>query len=452
MYRAASNETALSWRFSLPTLSSVAVDFSVSILLLSTSHVQAQSQSTVVNQQQSMPPVHGRVIRADYGLPLQGVTMTLITLEFEGPNAYREVAITDTKGDFRFKYAESRPYWVTAAADGFVEASYESDLFSGGIDSGRQESSTPQHGINITLVREAVIHGVVVNEQGKAVGAGVRMMDVGYDERRLYQAAVTDAQGKFTLRGLPPGSYCVCVAYRLTDSTNKIVVDKWGTYQATWSGKGLSADGELQLEAGQEQNDLLITTMPAKKYSVRVWPAGPKGIPAEAYYVPQLEQLKAGEKQPDGSYLISDVPPGHYSLTTSAWIDADPWLLGQGETDFDVSNEDLTLHVAVGGMGTVQGVVRYAEEGATIPAGTKIGIRALEGHGGGRKDIDLDGEFIFSRIPEGRYIFTLDHLPMGTLWQSVRCNGIDINLMSPLRVGTGQAITGCQLILESDAK
>jgi hypothetical protein len=41
---------------------------------------------------------------------------------------------------------------------------------------------------------------------------------------------------------------------------------------------------------------------------------------------------------------------------------------------------------------------------------------------------------------------------METLWRSVRCNGVDVNLKSPLHMGTGEAITGCELILASDAK
>jgi hypothetical protein len=452
---AASNWAAFSWRFSLLKLLWVAVNFSVSILSLSASYVQAQSQSTAANQQRSMPLVHGRVIRAHNDSPLQGVALTLLTVEFEGPNAYREATVTDSNGEFHFKFAENRPYWVTAEADGFVKASYESDLFLGGSDLGRQEPSTPERGITFRLVRAAVIRGVLVSAEGKPVGAGVRMMAIGNDKggsSSLYDTAVTDAQGKFTLKGLPPGVYCACENYRVTDSTIKIVVRTWGTYRETWSGKGLSAKGKLQIEEGQEQDDLRITIMPAKKYSVRVWPTGPEGIPAEAYYIPQLEHLAAGQRQADGSYLISGVVPGHYSLTTSAWTDADPWFLGQGETDFDVSNKDVTLHVTVGGMGTVQGVVRYEEQGQAIPAGTMIGIRALEGHGGGRKDIDLDGKFLFSRIPEGRYIFTLDHLPTETVWQSVKCNGIDVNSTNPLRVGAGDTVTGCELILESETK
>ncbi len=260
--------------------------------------------------------------------------MTLITVEFEGPNAYREAARTDTNGEFHFKFAQSRPYRVRAATDGFITATYESDLFSGGIDRNRQESLTLQRGLHFRLAREAIIHGVAISAEGKPVEAGVRVMAVGSDKRwfpfQLYQTAVTDAQGRFTLRGLPSGSYCACGEYRLTDSTIKIIIDKWGTYQEIWSGKGVSAEGRLQLEAGQEQDDLRITIMPVMKYSDRVWFTGPKGIPPAAYYVPQLEHLKAGEKQPDGSFLISDVPPGHYSLTASAWIDANPWFLGQG--------------------------------------------------------------------------------------------------------------------------
>ena len=84
----------------------------------------------------------------------------------------------------------------------------------------------------------------------------------------------------------------------------------------------------------------------------------------------------------------------------SAWADTDPWFLGQGETDFEVSNADVTLHVPVGGMATVQGLVKWEGESGAIPAGMRIGIDALEGHGGGGKGLDPGGNFLFDRIPE----------------------------------------------------
>jgi len=57
-----------------------------------------------------------------------------------------------------------------------------------------------------------------------------------------------------------------------------IIVGKWGEYQKTWSGHALTADDDLQLKAGEEQNDLRITVKPPKSYKVVAWPIGPKGM------------------------------------------------------------------------------------------------------------------------------------------------------------------------------
>jgi hypothetical protein len=46
-----------------------------------------------------------------------------------------------------------------------------------------------------------------------------------------------------------------------------------------------------------------------------------------------------------------------------------------------VSNEDVTLHVNVGGMCTVQGVVRYEEEETAIPLGRRSEFALLKDMG-----------------------------------------------------------------------
>jgi len=133
--------------------------------------------------------------------------MTLSTLDWEGPNAYHEMAVTDGTGDYYFKYAESRPYWVTASMDGFIKAYYQSNLLSGGMGPQREDSLASRNGVNSRLVREAVIRGVVVNAEGRPMGAGVRVMAIMGGSQRLppqgslYESGVTDKEGKFTLKG-----------------------------------------------------------------------------------------------------------------------------------------------------------------------------------------------------------------------------------------------------------
>jgi hypothetical protein len=63
-------------------------------------------------------------------------------------------------------------------------------------------------------------------------------------------------------------------------------------------------------------------------------------------------------KQADGSYVIPDIPVGHYTLVSTAWLQVQP--VGQGEQIFDVSNADVTLQVQLGGLGEIVGTVQWA--------------------------------------------------------------------------------------------
>src|SRR5258705_2678497 len=69
----------------------------------------------------------------------------------------------------------------------------------------------------------------------------------------------------------------------------------------------------------------------------------------------------ASVQQADGSYVIPDIPPGRYTLVSTAWSRVQ--YLGQGEESFDVSGSDVTVHVHLGGLGEIAGtVISLAQE------------------------------------------------------------------------------------------
>jgi hypothetical protein len=411
----------------------------------------AQSKVAVEMRHKSAAQIRGRVTEATDGSPLRDIELRLIA-RFEAPNAYLETTVTDSDGQYHFRFSGNDAYTITVSGEGFVKTLYESASTPSGISQQRDDATSLPR-LEFSLVRAAVVRGMVVDANGKAIGPGIRVTASGGDNRipgasPVDANGITDAEGHFALKGLPPGSYCVCRDYTLTSPSGSIMVGKPGEYQETWSGPSLSAERNLQLNAGQEVNDIRITVGPATHYNLVVWPTGPEGYPVPAYYQVELYGWTAAQKQSDGSYLIPGVPTGLYALITTAWLEGNPWVEGQEETKVEVSNADLTMHVDVGGVGAIRGVVRWEGVPGMLNSSMRIGYEALEGHGGGSIQPDPDGSFSLKRVLPGRYLLRLDNKPPGAVWQSVQCNGADVTLFAPLLVDAGQQITTCEVVLK----
>ena len=100
--------------------------------------------------------------------------------------------------------------------------------------------------------------------------------------------------------------------------------------------------------------------------------------------------------------MIPGIPPGRYKLVSLAWLGAE--YQGQGDTTFDVISADVTLHLRVGGLAEIQGVVKSGDTQAKVPL--MIGIESDEGAAQG-SDVDAAGHFTFGRVLPGAYVFKL---------------------------------------------
>ena len=74
----------------------------------------------------------------------------------------------------------------------------------------------------------------------------------------------------------------------------------------------------------------------------------------------------------DGSYVIPDIPPGHYKLVSVAWAESE--YLGEGDTTFDVTNADVVLRLTLGGLAEIQGVAKTDKTRTGIPDGVILWI------------------------------------------------------------------------------
>jgi hypothetical protein len=182
-----------------------------------------------------------------------------------------------------------------------------------------------------------------------------------------------------------------------------------------------------------------------QRYRVIVWPAGPEGTPKPDRYDMHIEgRSHSYTQEADGGYVIPDIPPGHYRLVSMAWSEAE--YLGEGDISFDVTDADVTLHLTLGGLGEIQGVVKPDEAQARVPTGVMIGIESQEGAAQG-SDVDAGGHFIFGRVLPGGYEFKLLKKPAGVVLRIVLCGGAEVTPDAPLRVGDRQKITGCELVV-----
>jgi hypothetical protein len=225
--------------------------------------------------------------------------------------------------------------------------------------------------------------------------------------------------------------------------------DAGGWYRETWYGDAPSIQGALHvaLKEGQQHSDIRVTVIREQRYRVIVWPLGPEGKPdPDRYSITLAERNHSSMKQRDGSYVIPDVPPGHYKLIITAWSGVQ--YVGEGDTGFDVSNNDVTVHVNVGGLGEIQGTVRQDGFGP-LPTGVMVGVGSTEGAAQGAP-VAGDGHFAVGRVLPGNYTFRLIKAP-GFMIRRVQCSGLDVTTDRPLRVGNNQKVDDCVVLVSKQA-
>jgi hypothetical protein len=114
-------------------------------------------------------------------------------------------------------------------------------------------------------------------------------------------------------------------------------------------------------------------------------------------------------------------------------------------TTIDIVDADVTSHVHVGGLGEVQGTVKWDGTLGAIPKGLRVAIEgdgALQG-----SEVDAKGNFKFERVLPGEYEFRLLGSAPNIVLRNIECGGIEISPNSPLQVGDRQKVAGCEITL-----
>jgi hypothetical protein len=396
------------------------------------------------------PQIAGRVVRADNGLPIAGATVRLEPAWAAESNEQFQSAETDSRGNYRFQEAvPDNTYHIVASAEGYVSLTYSRDSTLEGVFQ-HVDASTRLRGIDFALKREAVIRGVLIDPQGKSASAGIWVAAIRKEKRengseRMLPVATTqtDASGQFVLPKLDSGTYFVYV-----NGPNGLNArpNNGGWYREAWYSTADAAEGPtpLSLSEGEERNDIRIIVEREPRYNVIIWPTGPEGeLTPERYQVHIEGRSHTSTHRQGGPYLIPGIPPGHYKLVTVAWTKS--MYQGAGEITFDLTDHDVTLHVAVAGLAEIQGVAKSDDPHDPHPMGVMIGIDSNVAAQG--SNVDEAGHFQFQRILPGEYKFKLIKAPDGVALHGVRCRGAEVSSGSPLVIAGEQKITDCEVLL-----
>ncbi len=212
----------------------------------------------------------------------------VVTDEEEGPESYDTVS--DEDGRFVFELPKAGRYAIEVDADNYLFA--------------RVETPAPAKGVRLILRTGASLEGTVVDARGQPVETVVLTVEVGTGEQRRELEAETDESGRFTLGGLPPGTYTV-----------RAVLDSGGfVHKAsrTVQVRGTeTVDASLRMDTGGSVSGIVVDEHGRPVADVQVW--GMALRDEDSFSVTSTDATMA-RTGPDGRFTVHHLMEGECRL------------------------------------------------------------------------------------------------------------------------------------------
>jgi hypothetical protein len=417
--------------------------------------------------------VRGRVQTADTGAPIRRAQIRAVSV---GGRDTRLVT-TDTDGRFELRDLPAGRWELTASKGGYVTMRYgQRRPFEAGRPLELTDSQVVQQ-VNFALPRGAVIAGRVLDEFGEPV-AGARVQAHRYQlsqgTRRLTPTgsmAQTDDIGAFRLYGLMPGEYYVSALLRAlpADDTS----DSTGYAPTYYPGTGSVTEAQPIALGISEEASISFALQAVRTARIAGSVVTSTGVPLANGMVMLLATDGAGAGplafgagnriRSDGSFMLSNVAPGSYTLMATT---GGPALrTGGGEIEMGtlpitVAADDVTGVTVVTGRGaTLTGTVVAVQGSSATLAKTALqvtapivggGLAAFPGLGGGAgafggRRVGEDGAFTLTNL-FGPRLIRLTGLTQDWMLESVIVDGRNVT-DQPMEFALNGDITGARIVL-----
>ena len=403
----------------------------------------------------------GRVLDAQSGRPIAEAVVVLVG----DATGTQRVAVTDAAGRFALIPLEMEPFTLRASAVGYVGRRFGQRH---ALDSGARltHTSATLQDLELTLRRGGGISGRVLDPDGLPMEfAEIEALRprLQRDQRILVPigSAQSGADGRFTINGLPEGSYYVGAF----DPADEATLDATG--QSVWHhifypGVAAAIDAtRVGVEPGATVSGLEFTLRTIPRVSVGgrlLTPEGADLISGAVTLSPEsgsgisLGPNLAATVTPDGAFEFTRVQPGTYRIRAQA--------TGRNSTNplfatflIAVQEVDLSSVVLSLNRGTrLEGRLEFEPRNGTRPPpsldvvwlGAPMGDGALS-WGMTTAPARLDGSFAFDS-PEGTRVIRPTELPPPWSLERVTLRGRDIT-DRPMDFSQGDTLDDVRVVL-----
>jgi hypothetical protein len=409
--------------------------------------------------------LRGRVVAADTGTAIRRAQVRAVS----PASSDSRLVTSDAQGNFEFRDLPPGRWELTASKAGFVTMRFgQQRPFEAGRPIEIADGQVIER-VNLMLPRGAAITGRVFDEFGDPV-AGARVQALRYQlfqgARRLSPVGVmaqSDDTGAFRLYGLMPGDYYVSAILRAFPFDNS---DDTNGYAPTYfPGTGSVAEAQaISLEVSQEAS-VSFALLPVRTARVSGRVVNSAGAPFSgmvmlmgANDLPGPQAFGAANRiRPDGTFTLTNVAPGSYTLTASSGGPGGRFggdaQVEMGSISVSVAGEDLTGITLVTSRGaTLRGTVTTASgSGARLEmSGIQVTTQAVpfeRGFGAGVRPgrVGADGTFTLTSLFGTRAI-RVDGVPQGWMLDTVTIAGVDVT-DTPVEFRPDETVTNAEITL-----
>jgi hypothetical protein len=322
----------------------------------------------------------------------------------------------------------------------------------------------------------SVISGRVLDDLGEPIaGVTVWALHTRYIQGRRQLVATganatTDITGRYRLLSLSPGDYAVMGTIRQTwphDSDPKQVFGYASTY---FPGTSTAAQAQrVKVGIAQQASGIDFSLVSGRTSNVRGTAISASGLPLGGETVTMTREIGGPAKwmgsavavgstkvAGDGSWMLSDIPPGEYSLSIRAAARGnDP--AQEGQVTVNVAGVDVEgLSLVAGAGGTVRGEV-VTDDGSPLPAGfdrmqvrppfnpnARVMISVLHPDNG---RVQSDGSFAVEGVLSDT-VLSIGPLTGEWMLKAIEVEGRDIADL-PLPIEHGKTLSGVRVVLTS---
>lgn len=399
--------------------------------------------------------IRGRVLTADSGTPIRRAQVRAISPETRASR----LATTDGQGRYELRDLPAGRWQLSASKAGFVTLRYgQRRPFELGLPLELRNAQVIENA-DLALPRGAAITGRVFDEFGDPV-AGARVQVLRYQRsqgtRRLTPTGVgdqSDDTGAFRLFGLTPGDYYVSATVRALQ-VDEPSADAAGYAPTYYPGTGNVAEAQrVTLGVSQELTNISFALLPVRTVRVtgRVTDSSGRPLPGGLTILvpadgggdfPIMMGGGGGNIRPDGSFTLTNVAPGSYTLTVASRMPgfgrggrfggAGTAGADEGEiasVPLTVGNEDLSgIEIVTSKGATLSGTVVAAPGSATPPLSSlqvttqPVPVVRIPSR---PAPVDANGAFALTGLLGARLI-RVNGLPQDWMLETITLNGSDI--------------------------